>query len=194
MKKTIALCFSFLMLVSLCSCIDINIGKKSNEISKMYDNGYTCTIDTIDDDYWYGILQKGDSYYRLTASLSKEDKEDYNELSAADDDYEEDKRAFLFDLNNITKEDLEDKVPTEFELKRFIGITYEEFENSGFENMGNYDGENGMIFMFDNSVYSCDVTFDAEITDMDDWSQNDLRQLKIADVKFTGFSQDFLLP
>jgi len=194
MKKIFALFISFVLAFSLCGCIDIdiNFGKKSNEISEMYDNGYTCTMDTVIDDVWYGLLQKDDSYYKMTATLSKDDAEDYNELSAADDDYEEEREEFLFELKDVKKEDLTDKIPTELELMKYVGMTYGEFEEQGFENMGQNVSDNDTFFMFEGPIYSCDVTLDGDITDMDDWSQNDLRELNITDIKFTGFSQNIL--
>lgn len=190
MRKTALLFMTLAMSFALAAC-----GTKStanNEITELYDDGFSCTMATATGEYWKGIFESENNViFFAQASLTKSG---YETCTAIDFDDVDGMRAFLGTLNDVTVTDISDKIPSRDELDAYIGKTLGDLENAGFENTG-FFGEDGINrFFYDGPIYSCTVTLadGVVIENMDDYSVNDLRALKIGTVEYTGLSDMIL--
>lgn len=195
MKKITAMLLCILLMLALVGC---GAEENSNEITALYDEGYTYSLTSYDDTSWVGIFQideSFDSVLLVKAAMTAEQYEDYGAISFEDDDYEAKQLKILGQLTDVTVTDITDKVPSQTELDSWIGATMGELEDAGFEPTGySGDEETGYSFFYDGPAYSLTVTpaEGSEVSDIDDYSVNDLRELPIGAVEFTGFSFNLL--
>lgn len=199
MKKTIAILLAALMLLALAAC-----GSKAddtpaddtsarNEITDLYDEGYVCTMSSVDETQWKGVFQMEDSFdkiYMVTADMTAEKYEAYDSIGYDDEEADAKQRAILGSLQNVTVTDITDMVPPQSELDAYVGKTIGDLEADGFEDSGWIGGEEGYTFFYDGPVYCCAVTpaEGSKVTNMDDYSANDIRALEIGAVEFQGLS------
>lgn len=199
MKKTITILLAAFMLLTLVAC-----GSKAedtpakNEITDLLDKGYSCVMSTADETQWKGVFQKEDSFdtvYMVTADMTAEKYNDFDSIGFDDPDADAKKNTILGSLPNVVVTDITNKIPAQAELDAYVGKTLGDLENSGFESTGWCgDPEDGYTFYYDGPVYCCVVTpAEGTVTEnMDDYSTNDIRALKIGKVEFQSFSGSIL--
>ncbi|MBQ0037440.1 MAG: hypothetical protein KBS74_02075 [Clostridiales bacterium] len=197
MKKLVSVVLALLMIAALAGCGAEKT--EENEITKLYSEGYQCTMSTATEGSWKGVFQKEDSYdtlYMVMAAMSAEEYEAYDAIPYDDEDADAQKEELLGKLSDVTVTDITDKIPTQEELDAYVGKTLGDLENDGFENTG-YSIDDKCLFSYDGPVYCCTVTLDEStkiktVEDLDNYSANDLRALKIAAVEFSGMSSMLL--
>lgn len=195
MKKMLSILLAVFMVAALAGCGAEDAG---NEITKLLDEGYQCTMSSATESSWKGVFQKEDSYdtvYMVKAKMTAKEYEAYNAVFG-DEEHESETNALLGKLSDVTVTDITDKIPTQEELDSYIGKTLGDLENDGFENTG-YSIDDKCVFTYYGPVYCCIVTLDesTEIKsaeDLDNYSLNDLRAMKIAAVEFSGISSTLL--
>lgn len=197
MKKLITMLLAALMLLSLAACgskaedTPADDASDRNEITDLFDEGYICTLSSADETQWKGVFQQEESYdkiYMVTADMTAEK---YEEFCNIDFDDEDALHAILGSLQNVTVTDITDMVPSQAELDAYVGKTIGDLEADGFESTGwSGDPEEGYSFFYDGPVYCCAVTpaEGSKVTNMDDYSANDIRALEIGAVEFQGLS------
>ena len=197
MKKLTAILLALVMILALAAC-----GSKQtsagNEITDLVSQGYECRTWSADETQWRGLFMKEDSYdviYKVVAPMTAKQYEEFDSIGFDDENAEEKQMAILGALTDVVVTDISDMVPTQEELDAYVGKTIGDMENDGFENTGwSGDEESGYSFYYDGPVYYCLVNL-AEgtvITDMDDYSANDIRALEIGSVEFLGISSYIL--
>ena len=200
MKRWVPIFLSLLLIAAASGCGSSNSGTEEtggNEISQLFSEGYQCTMSTADESVWRGVFQKEDSWetvYKAEAPLTAELYEAFNAAFEAEDS-EQATQDFLGTLKEVTVTEITDQIPTQEELDSYIGRTLGDLESEGFENSGYLGDEGeGYSFFYDGPLYSCIVSLEegTVIEDMDDYSANDLRALKIGGMEFTGFSFQLL--
>ena len=194
MKKLAAIVLVLGMMLALAAC---GAAEAKNEIADLMDRGYECRGWSADETGWRGLFIKEDSYdvvYKAVAPMTAKQYEEYNGYFD-DEDAEEKQMAYVKTLTGVEVTDISDMVPTQEELDVYVGKTLGDMENDGFENTGwTGEPETGYSFYYDGPVYYCLVNL-AEgtvITDMDDYSVNDIRALEIGSVEFLGISYGVL--
>lgn len=197
MKKIIALLLSFLLMCVLGGCGGAQT-TDGNEITDLYNQGYEASNTSYDETSWAGIFQKDggwDSVFLVTAGMTPEKYEELSAIGFDDEDYDAKQREFLGKLTDVTVTDITDKIPGQDELDKYIGMTIGELENEGFERSGFIgDPETGYEFFVDGPDFTVTVAVEGGETmgDMDNYSENDIRGLKISAVRFTGVSSKIL--
>jgi len=188
MKKIFAMMLALAMLFALAGCGAEKSSAEDNEITALLDAGYENRMSSYSEDTWCAIFEKEGSYMLVCAPMTKQQEKaheemDYNDIS--------DERSFYAGFENVTLEDLSDRVPTRETLDGYVGMTLTELEEQGFESMGWSENEDmNYTFYYEGSEYSLNVipVDGTVIGDMDDWSRNALRALEIGTVEFAGFS------
>ena len=194
MKKITAMLLCLMMVLALVGCG----AQESNEITALFDEGYEATLTTYDETSWTGIFQKDgswDTVYMVKAAMTEKQYADYEAIGWDDEKCDEKKAAILGQLSDVVVTDITDKVPAQEELDSYIGMTMGDLEDAGFESTGYVgDPETGYEFFYDGPAYSLTVTPEegSTVNDLDDYSTNDLRAIKIGAVEFTGFSFNLL--
>lgn len=191
MKKIVAMLLCLLTLLALAGCG----GQKDNEITALFAEGYEPTSISFYETAWTAIFQKAggwDSVYLVNASMTKQQSEEYLSIGCEGD--AEAERRLLGQIADVTVTDITDKVPSQETLDAYIGMTVGDLEAEGYGRIGHADdGKAGYVYLFfDGPDYCLDVTPAESIDDPDNCSENDLRELTIADVRFSGFSSQFL--
>lgn len=197
MKKVLSIILTISMIVILTGCGANQAAEGGNEITRLFDEGYQCVIATASESSWNGIFQKADSFdtlYLVKANMTAKEYRAFDAISYDDEDAESRKQALLGTLSDVTVTDISDKIPSQEELEGYIGKTLGELEDEGFENCGYMGDEGNYQFFYEGPVYSCTVSLEegTVIEDMDDYSLNDLRALKIGGMEFTGISSQIL--
>ena len=193
MKKLISVLMSLIIILTLSGCGAEKTPPQQNLIMQLADEGYEYTMTSVTEEFWKGLMEKDGQYLLVTAAMTPALYEDYNNIGF-EDDYDKQMLAFLGALKDVTSEDITDRVPSQEELDRYIGMTMGELEKEGYEQTG-YLGDEGVYsFFYDGDSYSLliDPVEGTLIEDMDDWSVNDLRGLEIGGVTFLGFSGSIL--
>ena len=187
MKKFAVMLLGLAMALVLAGCGS----QASNEITALYDEGYSLKMSTSDETTWSGLFWKDESWEGaklVKAAMSSKQCEDYQEIEFDD---EAAQKKFLGGLSDVTVTDISDKVPTEGDFAAYIGKTFADLEADGYERTG-YSGDPGAEyhFFFDGPEYSVTVIPEnaAGMGSLDDYSENDLRTLKIAAIEFSDFS------
>lgn len=192
MRKIASLFMVLAMSFALAACGAKNTA--NNEITELYDNGFSCIMTMSTEEYWKGVFRAENNdnvIFFAQASLTKSGYEAYNAIDLDDVDG---MRAFLGTLTDVTVTDISGKIPSQDELDAYIGKTLGDLEDAGFENTG-FFGEDGINqFFYDGPIYCWTVTLadGAAVENMDDYSANDLRALKIGAVEYTGLSSMIL--
>lgn len=193
MKKFVSVLVSLIIVLALNGCGAEKTPPQQNLITQLADEGYEYTMTSVTEESWKGVMEKDGQYLLVTAAMTPALYEDYNNIGF-EDDYDAQMLAFLGSLKDVTSEDITDRVPTQEELDRYIGMTMGELEEDGYEQTG-YLGDEGLYSFFYDSDSYCLLVDPIEgtlIEDMDDWSVNDLRGLEIGGVTFLGFSGGIL--
>lgn len=191
MKKAICTVISLLIVLFLCSC---GAEKQENQITGLLDQGYACTSSMCSDSKWAAFFENEDSHLVVTAPLSKAQVNSYDKLDVLADNYEDQQRKFMAGITDMNIIDVSDQEPSQDDLDAYIGRTFGDLESDGFENSGYYQSDNNVVFFYDGDIFTVEITPEAVIAidDMDDYSVNDLRALKIGSIEFTGFSSNIL--
>ena len=196
MKKLITMLWCLLTVLALAGCG----GQEGNELAALFEEGYEVTSTSFYETSWTAILQKAggwDSVYLANAAMTEQQSEDYMNINLEDEDYEAKlakEKAFLGQLADVTVTDITDRVPSQETLDAFIGRTVGDLEAEGYGRSGYADdGKAGYVYLFfDGPEYCLDVTPAEAVDSLDNYSENDLRGLTIAGVRFSGFSSQFL--
>lgn len=188
MRKIALLLLLLAMTFALTACGVENTA--NNEITELYDKGFSCTMSMATEECWKGVFQAEGTdnvVYFAQASLTKSDYEAYTAIDCEDEDG---MKSFLGTLTDVTVTDISDKIPTQDELDAYVGKTLGDLEDAGFENTGFYGEEGINQFFYDGPIYCCTVTLadGVVVEDPDDYSANDLRALEIGAVEYTGLS------
>ena len=215
MKKLLTLILALALALSLAACGesaadedaaaggDATTGEDTalvmgdNEIADLLNEGYACVMSTAEEGKWQGIFQMEESYdtvYKVVAAMSAEEYAAYDAISFDDEEAEAKQNAVLTTLTDVTVTDITSMLPTQEELDAYVGKTLGDLEDDGFENTGNSNYEGVYSFYYDGPVYCCMVDLEEGtlIEDMDDYSANDLRELKIGKVEFMCLSSYIL--
>lgn len=193
MKKLVSVLMTLIIILAASGCGAEKTPPQQNLIMQLADEGYEYTMTSVTEESWKGLMEKDGQYLLVTAAMTPALYEDYNAIGF-EDDYDKQMLAFLGSLKDVTSEDITDRVPTQEELDRYIGMTMGELEEDGYEQTG-YLGDEGVYSFFYDSDSYCLLIDPIEgtlIEDMDDWSVNDLRGLEIGGVTFLGFSGGIL--
>lgn len=193
MKKLVSVLMTLIIILAASGCGAEKTPPQQNLIMQLADEGYEYTMTSVTEESWKGLMENDGQYLLVTAAMTPALYEDYNNIGF-EDDYDKQMLAFLGSLKDVTSEDITDRVPTQEELDRYIGMTMGELEEDGYEQTG-YLGDEGVYSFFYDSDSYCLLIDPIEgtlIEDMDDWSVNDLRGLEIGGVTFLGFSGGIL--
>lgn len=191
---TLLLCALVVFALAGCGAQKTNEGGTENEITALFNDGYECWSTSLDEKLWEGFLLKDQSWddaYYVTAAMTAELYEEYNSIDFAAEDSDAEVKAFLGGLSDVTVTDAAEKIPGQDELDAYIGMTMGEMEEAGFERTGYVgDPETGYKFFLDGPKYTLTVTMPEgeEVDDIDNYSENDLRGLKIGGVEFSGLT------
>lgn len=202
MKKIFAVLLSVSLLFTLACCgqkpeeptteeqTTVAEAPSGNDVTALMEEGYSITSAMADETVWKGVLQNANAPEKLYFGTAPLTSELYTAYSAIEFDDAEGMKAFLAGLENVTLTDISDKIPSQEEMDQYVGRTLGELEDDGFENTGYSNDEGAVIFSYDGPAYSCNVTptEGTVIENMDDWSANDLRELTIGKMEYTGIS------
>lgn len=203
MKKILSLILALVTALALVACGAAESGGEEpapageNEIAQLLAEGYTCTMSTGEEGKWKGIFQKEDdaqAIVKVVAAMSAEEYAEYEAIDWADEEAEAKTNAVLTKLSDVQVTNVSEMIPTQEELDAYIGMTLGDLELDGFENTGNTNYEGVYSFFYDGPVYCCtvDLAEGTIIEDMDNYSANDLRELVIGKVEYTGISSYIL--
>lgn len=203
--KLIGLLLSFVLVFSMVGCggaEDKNTEEKKVEITSIdqllnEDYMYSTSGPAEDSNVWTGVYLKAEDYsaaYRVVINFTEDELAAYNALDFVEEDAEQKMLDILKGAKDCTITDITDQIPTQDELdKEFVGKTIGELEETGFENSGQTNDEQGHVqFFYDGPEYNVLVVPKEEIEDIDDYSPNDIRALEIGTAKFWGFSDSIL--
>lgn len=202
MKKFFSILVAVALMFAFTACgtsgTSGTIEKGDNAIAELYDNGYDCVMSSCTENVWKGVFQKDGSFDEIllaVANMTDEEYKMYDMISFDNEDYEDQHIAIVTSVEDVEITDVTDKVPSQEELDEFVGKTISELEEAGFENMGYTGDEDGVYtFFYEGPVYCVDVGLEdgVLIEDIDDYSANDIRELVIGSMTFTGLSNKFL--
>lgn len=194
MKKSIVIFLVFVTIFSMVACGNKEVGE-ANEIANLYAEGFTPTMWSMSDSTWAGIFQKEMSYdqvYVVTLKVSKSENEKINDANMEDDSDKALKNIISYIPEPII-EDITSQIPGEEEINSLVGKTLSEIEEMGYFSMGDFHSEGKHVYTYDNSIYSVNLELDTDdINDWNDISPNELLDLKVKAVEFSGFSSLFL--
>lgn len=190
MKRIITILLAITLLLNLSGC------NKTTELDKLEEQGYSRTMFVMQDNKWCGLYEKENDAkkYKVDIELSNSQVDEYNKISFDDEQAEQKQNAIIKKTKNIVVTDISNVVPTQTELDKYIGKTLGDLETDGFENTGWIQNEDSYDFYYDGPVYCCKVTLKAGIviSDLDDYSMNDLRKLEIGKVEYTSLSTNVI--
>ena len=178
--------------VGLFACTHDN--HEAADITELFSKGYECTMQEYDDSSWAGLFVKDDSYYKVTASMSKAQFEALQGLDIFADDYEQQMRSLLESLTVNSCEDVTGKIPTQKDMEKWVGKTIGDAEGAGLERNGSgFNGENAE-FVLSDGVILLDMTVAGTFTDAqyDALTDEDIAKLVITEVAFEGFDWGIL--
>lgn len=193
MKKFVSVLMALIIILTAVGCGEEKPLSDENLLTQLNGEGYECIMTSVTEEYWKGLMEKEGQYLLVSAPMTAALYEAYDAISFMDD-YDEQMPAFLGSLEDVTCEDITEKVPTQEELDRYIDRTMGELEEDGYEQTG-YIGDEGVYSFFYDSDSYCLLVDPIEgtlIEDMDEWSVNALRRLGIGGVTFLGFSGGIL--
>jgi len=182
----------FVVLLTLLCLTACGQKKEENEIAKLLKESYNIEASSFDDKSWRGLLNKDDSHIIVVAKMSEKLYEECHEVFFED---EEAYIEFLKKLEVSKTIDVSDKVPTKQEQQIYVGKTMGDLEEEGFENTGYIESDNYQYnFFYENEELCLTVKSspDTPITNMDDFSVNDLKELVICEVVDCTISSNIL--
>lgn len=208
MKKSVMILLSVVLIFAFTGCGASNKTQTSdsgeavemgtNRIAELLNDGYELGMMSCSENEMKCILTKGENYeliIRITAKMSAELYDKYEAISFDDEQYEEKRQAFTTYLEIENEEDISDIIPTQDELNTYIGKTVGELEADGFENSGNLVDEEKdcMVLFYDGSEYCVEIGTELKAdANLDDYSNNDLKKLKITSIEFTGIGNNLV--
>ena len=204
MKKVLALVLALAMICSFAACGDAKQEEApaKNELAEYLENGFVINGSSADTENGYVALLVKDTgdynfdysqLYKVQIPLTEKE---YNELDMIEWDDEEKKNEYLFALDDVVISDISDRVPSQEEINSLVGKTFGDLEDMGFYNSGWVEEEEGQgyYFYYDGPTFYGKFTVpeDQKVTNMDDMSPNDIRELVIDSVEFLGVSFDIV--
>lgn len=195
-KLTITILF-IVMVFAFAACGSNQPVAEQNEIATLFANEeYSSCMSGCMDGVWKGVFQKDDyaEVILAEAKMSDEQYKAYETIDFADDDAEEKQREIIFAIQDVTITDVTDKVPTQDVLDSWIGKTCADLEEAGFYESGNTsDEEEGLRIFYDGPDYCVSLGFkNSKELNIDDLSANDIRALKITNVRMIGLGDSFI--
>ena len=208
MKKLVSLLLAFAMIFSLCAC-----GAKeepqpevaTNALTEILDKGFTMRGYSYDVDGGFkGLILKETAefeydyseVYKVEIPFTQADCDALDAIPWDAEDCDEQKIAYLSKLTDVTVTDITNLVPSQADLDALIGKTFGELEDEGWYNSGWVQTDDGTSFDFyyDGPVFygKFSLPEGVKVTNMDDMSPNDIRELVIGGVEFLGISLDIL--
>lgn len=192
-KPIITILLSLLLLTCLCACSSNASNKEKNEVAPLFEQGYEMTQTTLIDYTFKGLFMKDNDYNDAYKVICKMDEETYDKLLQCDTFEEDGLKQFVeivTYLPDCTVTSMEHELPKDGELEEYIGKTVKDVENDGYERSGYYLDEEGCIFYADGPKYSITIQAEEVIKpeEIDNYSENDLRQLTVKSIEFDGFS------
>ena len=197
MKKIIAFLLCSIMLVALVSCgntsggnkdFDINSVKTVGEVLKLEIDGYMS--DENESKFVYVFKYKGTTY-RIYADITVEIFNKMQELDFLADDYDEKLLAIIGDVKVTQAEDMTKYIPTEEELKKYVGKTGQELLDDDFWTSG-YSLMGEQVFWMGHDLYEFSVYFNEDVPDDFDWdnlSEEDaIMNMTVKKIEFDDFS------
>lgn len=198
MKTTVRICALLLALVLALALVGCGEPEKTadSEIGKLFEDGYSITMASVSNETAMGILlQKEysfDSVYMIKATLSGEQYKAYTQASESEDS-DAALAEFLSSLEGAVLTDITSEIPSRETLDAYVGKTFGELEEAGYESSGWIGGPGDYTFSYDGARFCLNVTPAAGTLtgDLDDYSDNAIRALTIGGVTFAGFSFSF---
>ena len=164
------------------------------DITELFSKGYECTMQEYDDSSWAGLFVKEDSYFKVTASMSKAQFEALQGLDIFADDYDKQMRSLLETFTVNSCEDVTGKIPTQKDMDKWVGKTIGDAERAGLERNGSgYNGDTAEFTLTD-GIVQYDMTVDGTFTDAqyEALTDEDIAKLTITGVVFAGFDWGIL--
>lgn len=129
----------------------------------------------------------GDTYYRVTATMTDEEAQAYFDVDFADEDWEEQQNAIVAPLAIDEVENLSEQIPSQDELDALVGKTGQELMDEGWV----FAGHNleGMEFWMDYGPFEYTVVFDGEVAESDYDSfidEEDTKDMTVKSVVYNG--------
>lgn len=183
----------FVLCLSSCSSNNSNVGLVKNDLASIIANGYVIRQSSYQDNKWNAIYEKDNNYkdaYKVELTMNQETFDRLFDLDTNEEDQLKQYNDIVTSIPDCKVSSMNDLLPDETEVFSFIGKTIDELEEAGYERTGFLYGENGFSVFADGPFYSLTVRTDENITDetIDDYSENDIRELVISDIEITGFS------
>ena len=197
MKKILASLAAAFMIISLCACgaksgSESDSSSSGSGLNELYDKGYSIESTSVGEESFGAVMSNEDrtSFYLITADMSSKLYSEYCEIDIFDEAQLDTLKAFINSLDNLVIESLDDRIPSQEDLDKYIGKKISDLEADGFEQGGYMCTEEECSFDYSGSLYDCRVYIDSEgkTLNMDDLSANDIKELKIKSVEFNGFS------
>lgn len=195
MKKLIKVLLSALLLTCLCACSkpDVEDNDIKNELANIIEQGYEIRQTSFQDNKWKAIYELDENYkdaYKVELTMNQETFDKLFELDTFDEEQLKQYNEIVTSISECTVTPMKDLLEDESEVLSFIGKTIKDLEDAGYERMGNVYDDDGCVFFADGPFYSINIKTDEVITfeTMDNYSENDIRELTISGIEITGFS------
>ena len=195
MKRIIKLLSVSLMLFCLCACSSSNSKDNTvkNELANIIEKGYEVRQTSYQDNKWQAIYEKDSNYkdaYKVEMTMDQETCDKLFELDIFDEEQSKQYNDIVTSIPECTVTSMNDLLEDESEVLQFVGKTIKDLEDAGYERMGNLYEDDGCVFFADGPFYSINIKTDEVITfeTMDDYSENDIRELTISGIEIAGFS------
>lgn len=197
MKKIIALALCIITVVCLVSCtISIKPAGKEVDISAIKTLGdfFAQDLETngwsFNENYYVTIFENGDKKYRLAAQLSEDVYNKLDDIDLSDEDSDEQMKRVLSDVAVYTVEDMTQFIPTEEELKKYVGKTGRELFDEGFSSNGYMNLFGTQTFYMSKGACDFNVYFNEKVDiDSDTFeTEEGVKDLTVKKIEFAGFS------
>ena len=195
MKNTIKITLLALLLTCLCACSSSNSKDNTvkNELANIIDQGYEVKQTSYQDNKWNAIYEKDGNYkdaYKVELIMNQETFDKLFELDTFEENQLNEYNEIVTSIPECTVTSMNELLEDESEVLKFVGKTIKELEDAGYERTGYIYDENGFTIFADGPFYSLNVKTNEIITDetIDDYSENDIRELIITEIEITGFS------
>ena len=199
--KTIVLSIIVIIVASACGKKIDNTTNSNENINSFikyenegYDHGYASGEGDESGIYikmWFNSKDKTDCVL-VTAKLSDDETSTWEQIDITEENYDEEVEKFIASIpeNEITVTSLNDQIPSDKEINKFVGKTLSDLENAGYEWSTDDEDEDGnhlsVYTNYDTSV-SLGVYIEGGTPDLFELTDEEIAALKITDVKFWGF-------
>lgn len=197
MKKT-ALLMALILAFGLFGCAkpaETDAPKEArNELERLVLSGYgiyDTTMSRMDDVAEFRcIVRKEESLEHVYLVKMPLTSEQYDALDALwlEDDAETKRNEIIFEIHDVTVQDLADKMPSEGDLKSWEGKTMGDLEEAGFYMTGCIIFDDETFFFYEGPFWGCRAFFDkpADFTDSDTYPDEKRQALVITKMEFEG--------